>query len=79
VLLVVSDETRYNDTAALAIRQLANNSVSSTPIRFGLLDSSKQADFINSLSGIPDTTCDPYHPVRIHHHPVIITCSYHCW
>ena len=67
MFLVVPDNTHYNDTAALAIRQLASkDTVPSTPIQYGLIDSSKQTDFIKSFSGIPDTTCDPYHPVRIH-------------
>ena len=65
MFLVVPGDAHYNGTAAQTIRQLAvSTTASSKPVRFGMMDSSKQADFINTLSGVPDSSCDPYHPVR---------------
>ena len=62
MLLVVPDNKEYNNSAVVALRQLAVVSENDS-VRFGIVDASKQREFLSNFDPIPAVSCTPYHPV----------------
>ena len=70
VLLVVPDSREYNNSAVVALRNLAVVSEDDS-ISFGIVDVSKQRKFLSNFDPIPAVACTPYHSVR--------NCVYFSW